>query len=131
MPNSKIKEKGLREQSLYINRARLSNCIPKKLWEVKLYQAQFQYDLDQYLKTIQNKPRIGNLIPEAVCQVFKNQSNSLTARRSLIAIDENASPQSESLTARPYIVAFSPNGCFLQPLVAFLTVMSRMTYTAE
>ena len=46
-------------------------------------------------------------------------------------------PQGYSVSApmgqatSPNILAFSANGCFLQPPVAFLTVMSRMTYTAE
>ena len=69
----------LREQTLQINGARLFNCLPKKLREVTVYQEEFKYQLDQYLSTIPDQPRIGKLVPEAVCQVSGKQSNSLTA----------------------------------------------------
>ena len=69
----------LHEQSLQINGARLFDCVPKKLRKAKLCQDDFKYELDQYLITIPDKPRVGRLVPEAICRVSGKQSNSLTA----------------------------------------------------
>ena len=78
-PNGRRAIQTLREHSLQINGARLFNCMPKKLREAKFCQEEFKYELDQYLSTIPDQPRIGKLIPEAVCRVSGKQSNSLIA----------------------------------------------------
>ena len=41
--------------------------------------AKFKEELDQWLMTIPDKPRLGNLAPVAVCGSTGRQSNSLLA----------------------------------------------------
>ena len=65
--------------SFQINGARLFNCLPKKLRDFRFYQEDFKLELDKYLSSVPDQPRVGGLIPEAVCQVTCKQSNSLIA----------------------------------------------------
>ena len=69
----------IREHSFQINGPRLFNCIPKKLRNMKLYQDEFKQEPDKYLSTIPDGPKIGSMIPTAVCMVTAKQSNSLLA----------------------------------------------------
>ena len=69
----------LREQSFQINGARLFNCSPKRHREVRKDQDDFKYKLDIFLSSIPDEPRIGSLVPTAVCRVMARQSNSLLA----------------------------------------------------
>lgn len=68
----------LREQSLQINGARLFNCLPKRIREIHITE-DFKEQLDLWLATVPDQPRIGNLTPGAVCEVTGRQSNSLLA----------------------------------------------------
>ena len=68
----------LREQSLQCEGARLFNCIPMKLRALHSME-EFKEGLDQWLMTIPDQPRMGNLVPEAVCGITGRQSNSLLA----------------------------------------------------
>ena len=80
-----LKKKGraaiqtLREYSFQINGPRLFKCLPKKLRNMKIYQDEFKEELDRYLSTIPDEPRIASLVPTAVCRVTAKQSNSLLA----------------------------------------------------
>ena len=58
--------------------ARLFNCMPKKLREIHTLE-EFKVELDQWLATIPDEPRMGGLTPSAVCGVTGRQSNSLLA----------------------------------------------------
>ena len=69
----------LREHSFQINGPRLFNCLPKKLRNMKCNQDEFKVELDNYLCNIPDEPRIGSLVPTAVCRVTAKQSNSLLA----------------------------------------------------
>ena len=69
----------LREQSFQINGPRLFNCLPKRIRDITKDQDQFKLELDKYLSEIPDHPKIGKLIPSAVCRVTGRQSNSLTA----------------------------------------------------
>ena len=69
----------LRENSFQIKRARLFNCLTKKLRDFRYYQDDFKSELYEYLSTVPDQPPVGSLIPEEVCQVTCKQSNSLTA----------------------------------------------------
>ena len=48
----------LREQSLHINGVGLFNCLPKRFREIKQDIEKFKSELDKYLSTIVDKPRI-------------------------------------------------------------------------
>ena len=69
----------MREHSFHINGPRLFNCLPKKLRMIRLHLEDFKEQLDKYLSTIPDEPRIGSLVPTAVCRVTAKQSNSLLA----------------------------------------------------
>lgn len=78
-PNGRRAVQTLREQSFQVNGARLFNCLPKKLRDMRYNQDDFKSELDKYLSSVPDQPRLGTLIPEAVCRVTSRQSNSLTA----------------------------------------------------
>ena len=69
----------LRESCFQINGARLFNCLPKKVREIKVYQDEFKEALDEYLGTLPDQPRIGSLVPTATDRLSGRQSNSLLA----------------------------------------------------
>ena len=69
----------LREQSFQINGARLFNCLPKQLRNIKTCQDDFKAALDKHLSSVPDQPRIGSLIPQATDQLTGRQSNSLLA----------------------------------------------------
>ena len=69
----------LREQSFQIHGARLFNCLPKKIRNMKLQQEEFKEALDQYLSQIPDQPRMNSLVPTATHRVTGKQSNSLLA----------------------------------------------------
>ena len=69
----------LRENSFQINGIRLFNRLPKRLRNMKRYQEDFKLELDMFLSKIPDQPRIGALVPEAVCWTTARQSNSLLA----------------------------------------------------
>ena len=69
----------LREQSFQTDGARLFNCLPKKLREIKKDQDLFKFELDSFLSSIPDQPRVGSLVPEATCRITARQSNSLLA----------------------------------------------------
>ena len=69
----------LRESSFQINGARLFNCIPKNVREIRQCQDEFKEALDNYLSTIPDQPRIGSLVPTATDRLSGRQSNSLLA----------------------------------------------------
>ena len=69
----------LREHSFQIYGARLFNCLPQKLRDMKTSQDEFKEELDKYLSTVPDRPKIGKLIPSAVCRITGKQSNSITA----------------------------------------------------
>ena len=69
----------LREASFQINGARLFNCLPKKVREIRIYQDEFKEALDDYLSTVPDQPRIGSLVPTATDRLSGRQSNSLLA----------------------------------------------------
>ena len=69
----------LREQSFQINGARLFNCLPKQLGNIKTCQDDFKAALDKHLSSVPDQPRIGSLIPQATDQLTGRQSNSLLA----------------------------------------------------
>ena len=78
-PNGRRAVQTLREQSFQVNGARLFNCLPKKLRDMRYNQNYFKSELDKYLSTVPDQPRLGTLVPEAVCRVTSRESNSLTA----------------------------------------------------
>ena len=78
-PNGRRAVQTLREQSFQVNGARLFNCLPKKLRDMRYNQDDFKSELDKYLSSVPDQPRLGTLIPEAVYRVTSRQSNSLTA----------------------------------------------------
>ena len=69
----------LREQSFQTDGARLFNCLPKKLRQIKKDQDLFKFELDSFLSSIPDQPRVGSLVPEATCRITARQSNSLLA----------------------------------------------------
>ena len=69
----------LRENSFQINGARLFNCLPKKIREIQKDQDIFKFELDKFLESIPDEPRINSLIPTATCRITAKQSNSLIA----------------------------------------------------
>ena len=77
--NGRMAIQTLREQSIQVNGARLFNCIPKKIRSIAKDQDLFKSELDKFLSTIPDQPRLGSLVPEAVCRVTARQSNSLLA----------------------------------------------------
>ena len=85
MPSASLKPGGRQavqtsiEQSFLINGVRLFNCIPRKLREMKLELKDFKSELDKYLGTIPDNPRMGKLMPSAQDRISGRQSNSLMA----------------------------------------------------
>ena len=79
VPNGRRAIQTLRENSFQINGARLFNCLPKKLREIQKDQDMFKSELDIFLQTIPDEPRIGSLAPRATCRTTAKQSNSLIA----------------------------------------------------
>ena len=69
----------LREQSFQINGVRLFNRLPKYLRNMTSNQEDFKAELDKFICQIPDQPRIGNLIPKAVCRNTVRQSKSLLA----------------------------------------------------
>ena len=69
----------LREQSFQIDGTRLFNCLPKKIRNIKRDQDIFKVELDNFLSSIPDQPRVGSLVPEATCRITARQSNSLLA----------------------------------------------------
>ena len=78
-PNGRRAIQTLREQSFQVNGARLFNCLPKLIREERRDQEDFKCKLDTFLSSIPDQPRIGNLVPTAVCRLTAKQSNSLLA----------------------------------------------------
>ena len=77
--NGRMAIQTLRDQSFQVNGARLFNCIPKNIRNIKRDQDLFKSELDKFLSSIPDQPRLGSLIPEAICRVTARQSNSLLA----------------------------------------------------
>ena len=69
----------LREHSFQTDGARLFNCIPKKIREIEKHQDLFKFELDKFLSSIPDQPRVGSLVPEATGRITARQSNSLLA----------------------------------------------------
>ena len=69
----------LRESSFQVNGARIFNCLPKKIREIRKYQDDFKEALDMYLSSIPDQPRIGSMVPTATDRLSGQQSNSLLA----------------------------------------------------
>ena len=78
-PNGRCAIQTLRENSFQINGARLFNCLPKKLREIRKHQDEFKFELDLFLSKIPDEPRMNSLAPTAVCRVTARQSSSLLA----------------------------------------------------
>ena len=60
----------LREQSFQIDGARLFNCLPKKIRDIKKDQEMFKFELDNFLSSIPDQPRVGSLVPQATCRII-------------------------------------------------------------
>ena len=69
----------LREGSFQINGARLFNCLPKEIRNIRKDQEQFKEALDIFLSSIPDQPRMGSMVPSATDQLTGRQSNSLLA----------------------------------------------------
>ena len=69
----------LREHSFHIDGARLFNCIPQDIRDITKSKDDFKAALDQFLSTIPDHPKMGSLIPAAVCTITGRHSNSLLA----------------------------------------------------
>ena len=67
----------LREQSFRVDGARLFNCLPKNIRGIYKDQDIFKFELDKFLSSIPDQPRVGSLVPEATCRITARQSNSL------------------------------------------------------
>ena len=59
----------LREQILQTGGARRFNCIPKKIREIEKDQDLLKFELDNFLSSIPDQPRVGSLVPEATCRI--------------------------------------------------------------
>jgi endonuclease/exonuclease/phosphatase family metal-dependent hydrolase len=77
--NGRMAIQTLREQSFQVNGARLFNRMPKKIREIRSNKDEFKEALDGFLRRVPDQPRIGTLVPTAVCRVTGRQSNSLLA----------------------------------------------------
>ena len=66
--NGKRAIQTLREQGFQVNGARLFNSLPKELRNMKGNQEDFKEELDKFLCTIPHQPRMGLLVPGAICQ---------------------------------------------------------------
>ena len=77
--NGKRAIQTLREQGFQVNGARLFNSLPKELRNMKGNQDDFKEELDKFLCTIPDQPKMNHLVPEAICQTTARQSNSLLA----------------------------------------------------
>jgi hypothetical protein len=66
-------------QSFQINGIRLFNRLPKHLRNMTRNLDDFKAELDHFISQIPDQPRIGSLVPEAVCRITARQSNSLLA----------------------------------------------------
>ena len=69
----------LREACFQTNGPRLFNCLPKYIQDIRNDQEEFKTKLDIFLSSIPDEPRLGRLVPTAVCKVTANQSNSFLA----------------------------------------------------
>jgi hypothetical protein len=79
VPGGRHAVQTLREQSFQINGARLFNCLPKKIRNMKLNQDDFKEALDKYLGQIPDQQRVNNMVPTATHRLTGKQSNSLLA----------------------------------------------------
>ena len=79
IPGGRQAIQSMREQSFQIHGARLFNCLPKKIRNIRIYQEDFQEALDRYLEKIPDQPRMNTLVPTATHRVTGKQSNSLIA----------------------------------------------------
>ena len=70
--------RSLRDQSFQVNGPRLFNCLPKKLRDLKkVTMDEFKIALDQYLATLPDNPKVGDLVPTICNQITAKPSNSL------------------------------------------------------
>ena len=67
----------LRESCFQTNGPRLFNCLPKRIREIRRDLEYFKIELDKFLSSVPDQPKLGRLIPTAVCRVTTHQSNSL------------------------------------------------------
>ena len=67
----------LRESSFQTNGARLFNSLPKKIREIRRDKELFKIELDKFLSSVPDQPKLGGLVPTAVCRVTAKQCNSL------------------------------------------------------
>ena len=77
--NGRMAIQTLREQSFQIDGARLFNCLPKTIRAICQDQDVFKCELDKFLSSIPDQPRVWSLVPEALCRITARQSNSLLA----------------------------------------------------
>ena len=74
----KMGVKGLREQSFQVHGPQLFNALPKDIRNLqKISLDDFKSKLDQYLMTIPDQPKIGELVPSTCDQVLAKPSNSI------------------------------------------------------
>ena len=68
----------LRNQSFQVNGPQLFNSIPKKLREIKkVHTDDFKLELDKYLSTLPDHPKVGDQIPSVCNQNSAMPSNSI------------------------------------------------------
>ena len=79
IPGGRQAIQSMREQSFQIHGARLFNCLPKKIRNIRIYQEDFKEALDRYIEKIPDQPRMNTLVPTATHRVTGKQSNSLIA----------------------------------------------------
>jgi hypothetical protein len=77
--NGRMAIQTLREQSFQVNGARLFNRMPNHIRDIRRSKDDFKEALDGFLCTVPDQPRMGRLVPTAVCRVTGRQSNSLLA----------------------------------------------------
>ena len=66
------------DQSFQINGPRLFNSLPKKLREIKKVSTDnFKKELDDFLATVPDNPKIGDQVPHTCNQITAKPSNSL------------------------------------------------------
>ena len=78
-PNGRQAVQTMRENRFQINGARLFNSLPLKIRNMKYNQEDFKIELDNYLCSVPDQPRMGSLVPAATDQLSGRQSNSLMA----------------------------------------------------
>ena len=70
--------RSLRNQSFQVNGPQLFNSIPKKLREItKVHTDDFKLELDKYLSTLPDQPKVGDQIPSVCNQNSAMPSNSI------------------------------------------------------